>query len=104
MARTKPGSALRVSDRVKSASPGALRCRRKFLRFFNEGFQDETYVDWERGYKWAAHEAWQRSLGASAYRRRLQQEDFAGIAMDAVRLESRTNLRSLSRRWRCGTR
>ena len=34
----------------------ALRCRRKFLRFFPGGFDDETYVDWERDYKWQAHE------------------------------------------------
>ncbi len=92
MARGKPGSALRVSRPVKTLSAGALRCRRKFLRFFKGGFQDETYVDWERGYKWAAHEAWRRSLGEKDYRRRLQAEDFAGIALDAVRLESRTNL------------
>jgi len=77
---------------VRSASAGALRCRRKFLRFFRQGFRDETYLDWERGYKWAAHEAWVASLGEHDYRRRLNQEDFAGIAADAVRLESRTNL------------
>ena len=92
MARSKPGSALRVSAPAKALSAGALRCRRKFLRFFKEGFQDQTYVDWERGYKWAAHESWERSLGESGYRRRLKDGDFAGIAMDAVRLESRTNL------------
>jgi hypothetical protein len=92
VARSKPGSALRVGMAVKTVSAGALRCRRKFLRFFKEGFHDETYLDWERGYKWAAHEAWQRSLGERDYRRRLKEQDFAGIAMDAVRLESRTNL------------
>lgn len=70
----------------------ALRCRRKFLRFFRQGFYDETYIDWERGYKWAAHEAWDRMLGEGKYRSRLQEGDFLGIAADAVRLESRTNL------------
>jgi hypothetical protein len=30
---------------------GALRCRKKFLRFFPEGFRDATYLDWERSYK-----------------------------------------------------
>jgi len=77
---------------AKFVSPGALRCRRKFLRFFKRGFHDDTYIEWERGYKWSAHEAWQRSLGESEYRRRLNEEDFAGIAADAVRVESRTNL------------
>jgi hypothetical protein len=75
-----------------ATSTAALRCRRKFLRFFKEGFRDETYIDWERGYKWAAHEEWERRLGEALYRSRLKQRDFAGIAADAVRLESRTNL------------
>ena len=69
-----------------------LRCRRKFLRFFKQGFYDETYLDWERGYKWTAHEAWTKALGRTEYRRRLEHADFQGIATDAVRLESRTNL------------
>ena len=77
---------------ARPASAGALRCRRKFLRFFRQGFQDETYVEWERGYKWAAHEAWTRALGEHDYRSRLNGGDFQGIATDAVRLESRTNL------------
>ena len=40
------------SDRPRARpamSPSAMRCRRKFLRFFPGGFADETYVDWERG-------------------------------------------------------
>ena len=40
----------------------ALRCRREFLRHFPAGFSDDTYVAWERDYKVAAHEAWQREL------------------------------------------
>ena len=34
-----------------SRGAGARRCREKFLRFFPDGFQDQTYLDWERGYK-----------------------------------------------------
>lgn len=37
-------------------SAGAARSRRKFLRFFPGGFQDETYQEWERAYKWEADE------------------------------------------------
>jgi hypothetical protein len=69
-----------------------LRCRRKFLRFFPGGFRDETYFDWERGYKWTAHEQWQEQLGRVEFRRLLAEEEFAGIAARAVRIESRTNL------------
>ena len=71
---------------------GPERCRRKFLRFFPRGFQDEKYVDWERGYKWAAHEQWQETLGRSAFRSLLRQGSFEEIAAQAVRIESRTNL------------
>jgi hypothetical protein len=73
-------------------SPAARRCRRKFLRFFPGGFADETYVDWERGYKWAAHERWEATLGAPAFRDLLRHRRFAEIASAAVTIESRTNL------------
>ena len=71
---------------------GALRCRRKFLRFFPEAFFDQTYYDWERGYKWRAHEQWQQALRPAEFRRLLQRGRFAEIAAHAVRIESRTNL------------
>jgi hypothetical protein len=70
----------------------ALRCRRKFLRFFPGGFADETYVDWERGYKWAAHERWTTSLGPSQFRDLLRLRRFTEVAAHAVSIESRTNL------------
>jgi hypothetical protein len=68
------------------------RCRRKFLRFFPDGFQDETYIDWERGYKWAAHERWENELGAKEFKRLLKAGEFEEIARRAVTIESRTNL------------
>src|SRR5688572_14819809 len=43
-----------------------VRCRRKFLRFFPGGFQDETYLDWERDYKVAAHARWTKCSTAIA--------------------------------------
>ena len=69
-----------------------VRARRKFLKFFPEGFQDQTYLDWERNFKWEAHEAWEEQLSDERFHERLTREDFAGIAADAVRIESRTNL------------
>jgi hypothetical protein len=74
------------------AASGAARCRRKFLRFFPGGFQDETYIGWERGYKWTAHERWSGSLGRETYRSLLEAEKFGEIASRAVSIESRTNL------------
>src|SRR3954467_5883219 len=76
---------------VRSAK-GALKCRRKFLRFFPKGFYDTKYVDWERGYKWEAHERWQELLGRDEHRALLDRGDYAEIARRAVTIESRTNL------------
>ena len=69
-----------------------LRCRKHFLHYFPDGYQDETYLDWERGYKWAAHEQWQAQLNQREYNRLLKVRDYAEIAQRAVRIETRTNL------------
>ena len=73
-------------------SGGPLRCRRKFLRFFPNGFHDETYIEWERGYKENAHVQWRKQLGRSEFRRLIAEEQFVEVAGRAVRIESRTNL------------
>ncbi len=77
---------------VDSQFPGAKRCREKFLRFFPGGFQDEIYFDWERGYKWKAHEQWNDSLNRELHQNLLRQRKFSDVALRAVRIESRTNL------------
>src|SRR5688500_20223051 len=69
-------------------APSALRCRRKFLRFFPDGFHDETYLDWERNYKWEAHERWNESLGREPFRAALAAERYAEVAARAVQIES----------------
>jgi hypothetical protein len=73
-----------------------LRARRKFLKFFPDGFQDQTYLDWERNYKWDAHEAWEERLADEMFRARLNQGDFPAVATDVVRIVSQTNLLSSS--------
>lgn len=70
----------------------ALKCRKKFLRYFPSGFGDDTYVDWERGYKWAAHEKWTAELGAAELKRLVRDGRHLEVAARAVRIESRTNL------------
>jgi hypothetical protein len=78
---------------IETALPApAWRCRRKFLRFFPGGFRDDTYVDWERGYKWQAHERWQEQLSPAIVRGLLRDGRHAEVAARAVRIESRTNL------------
>ena len=70
----------------------AARCRRKFLRFFPRGFRDETYLSWERGYKYEAHEQWETELGRDTFGALLDEGRHAEAAARAVRIESRTNL------------
>src|SRR5688500_2739273 len=71
---------------------GPDRCRRKFLRFFPKGFYDDKYVDWERGYKWEAHERWKEALGSKQLKSLLAEGEYAEVARRAVTIESRTNL------------
>ena len=77
---------------VTAKASGAVRARKKFLRYFPDGFRDETYIDWERGYKWRAHQQWMEVLGRTQFKSLLTKERFADIAAHAVRIESRTNL------------
>jgi len=72
--------------------PGPERCRRKFLKFFPDGFRDETYIDWERDYKEEAHQRWNEMLGQSALRSLIESGDYPEAARRAVTIESRTNL------------
>ncbi|HKY06497.1 MAG TPA: hypothetical protein VJQ56_16485, partial [Blastocatellia bacterium] len=57
-----------LRKREDRPSQSAVACRRKFLRFFPKGFRDPKYIDWERGYKWEAHEQWDAQLGRGLYR------------------------------------
>ena len=77
---------------MDSRGEGAIRCRDKFLRFFPGGFQDETYIDWERSYKVNAHEKWTELLNRATYRSLMKKGNFTEIAARAVKIESRTNL------------
>lgn len=88
MSTSRSGAALAAERGGRS--PGAERCRRKFLRFFPGGFRDETYVEWERGYKWETHERWEGALSRDEFRRLLRAGEFAEIAARAVRVEQRS--------------
>jgi hypothetical protein len=79
-----------VAAGAAEVSVGAEACRRKFLRYFPGGFEDETYIEWERGYKWEAHERWEAALGKSEFRRLARAGEFTEIAARAVRVEQKT--------------
>jgi hypothetical protein len=70
----------------------AERCRRRFLRFFPQGFEDETYLEWERNYKAVAAREWQSVFSRSYFKRMLGADRVRDVAAQAIRIESRTNL------------
>lgn len=81
-----------VAMRPAKSATGPAKCRRKFLRFFPKGFHDQKYVDWERGYKWEAHERWLEILAQNTHRAMIRERQYAEVARRAVTIESRTNL------------
>ena len=76
----------------RTATSGADRCRRKFLRFFPRGFADAKYLSWERDYKVSAHEQWHEILDQTHFKKLLKSKKYLDIAAAAARIESRTNL------------
>ena len=74
----------------KSLAASAVRCRRKFLRFFPGGFRDPTYLAWEREYKCETHRRWKDTLWREEFHRLLRGRKFAEIAARAVRVEQRS--------------
>src|SRR3954464_3357317 len=68
------------------------RCRRKFLAYFPDGFEDADYVGTERGYKVAAHERWTEELGRDEHRRLIEEGRFVEFAARAGKIEGRTHL------------
>lgn len=68
------------------------RSLKKFLKFFKKGFYEQKYLDWERDYKWNAHEEWEEQLNEEEYKKLLDSKQYDEIAKRAVRIESHTNL------------
>src|ERR1043165_5108968 len=69
----------RGTSRKSAVSARALAARRKFLRAFPFGFRDETYLAWERDYKWKAHRQWTEALGRDRFRALLRERAYSAI-------------------------
>ncbi len=82
----------KISRSAQSGTALVVACRRKFLRFFPDGFGDEKYITWERGYKWNAHEKWKAQLNRAEYESLLRKKEFSEIASRAVKIEAPTNM------------
>jgi len=92
VSKTKNKVAVTYSARENRIPANVAACRKKFLRFFPKGFQDEKYIAWERGYKWQAHQRWNEQLNRAEFQSLLKKGEFTEIAARAVRIESPTNL------------
>jgi hypothetical protein len=93
---SRPSTARRSPDsrapQKPKLSPGARRCRAKFLEYFPGGFGDPDYVGSEREYKWNAHRRWEATLGRDEFTKLLAAGKHQEIARHAISIESRTNL------------
>ncbi len=85
---------IEVPERPRSAPAiarrGALRCRRKFLRFYPRGFRDADYIESERAYKWQSHLRWRDALDVAEFSALLHGQQYEEIAARAVRVEQRS--------------
>ncbi len=81
---------------IQSTTPGRVRrtgperARRKFLRYFPGGFRDETYLDWERSYKWDTHLRWDSALSRAQFEQLLAARKHEEIAARAIRVEQQS--------------
>jgi hypothetical protein len=83
---------MKTGTKRKRDLTAPLACREKFLRFFPDGFSDTKYIEWERAYKWKAHENWEQELGRDQYRELLVAGRYMQVSERAVAIEGRTNL------------
>src|ERR1700754_3144682 len=84
-----PSRPFKTEGRARPARQHAIprplaRARRKFLRAFPGGFRDETYLDWERDYKWNAHRRWRDVLSEATFRRMIDERQFEKSASLAI--------------------
>ena len=76
---------------------GAVTKRKKFLKkflyYFKNGFEDETYIAWERKYKEDAHLKFNEVLGKKNFSKLLKLKNYKAIVQYAVPV-SYTHLRA----------
>jgi hypothetical protein len=94
LARSAPLHVAAPSFKRAPALPSSAfaKARAKFLHLFPQGFRDETYLAWERDYKWEAHLAWNKQLSKAEMESLLRRRKFSDIAARAVKIESGRSL------------
>ncbi len=79
-----------------ASGPAIRAAKRRFRDIFPRGFADPTYLQWERGYKWAAHQDWQAALDRATWARLLAAGRHTEIAARIVRWYARSHLNMLA--------
>ncbi len=67
-------------------------CIRKFQYYFPGGYRGMKYQEWERSYKWEAHNRWEEKLNKKTFYHLLKECQYKMIAQLAISIESKTNL------------
>ena len=87
----------RLRTEARALAPAGVRAaKRRFREIFPRGFADPTYLEWERNYKWAAHEAWQAALGRAEWSRLLETDRHQEIARRIASFYGRSRLNMLA--------
>jgi hypothetical protein len=81
----------KTMETAKLNAKALSRHKRRFLWFFPRAFRDQRYIDWERTYKWEAHELFNRLLSKNELASLMRRHEFAEIANRALQVESKTN-------------
>ncbi len=85
-----------LSQWMPSTAGGVAAARRRFREIFPRGFADPTYLEWERGYKWEAHLAWQSALDRRTWSRLLAAGRHREINGRVARWYARSHLNMLA--------
>ncbi len=87
----------RALELAPSPSAPLLRAaKRRFREIFPRGFADPTYLEWERGYKWEAHVAWQHALDRETWSQLLAAREYREIGGRIARWYGRSHLNMLA--------
>ncbi len=68
------------------------KCLSKFLYYFPGGYRGTKFNEWERNYKWNAHEQWKKKLNKRDFQKLIDGGEYTEITKRALSIESRTNL------------
>lgn len=89
-------SPLRKRKAATLDKQAVAEAKRRFREIFPRAFRDETYVDWERDYKWHAHELWRETLGKKDFERLLAARAYAEVGDRAIAVYQQPKLNLLA--------